>query len=534
MNEKNRQRINEANHKLVQDWQPTDVFRFFADLSAIPRGSGNVSAVADFLEDFAAKRSNLTAKRDATGNVIIYKGAQKSSTDQGVILQAHQDMVCVKTPETDHDFKTDPIEFVYNKKDGCLRAKGTTLGADDGIGVALALAVLHDKDMVHPPIEAFFTVDEETDMKGAKAADANDFRAETKTLINLDAEDIGIAYISSAAGASSTLTLPMRSPLLTTEKKEYRTVRISGLTGGHSGIEINKGRANAYVLLARFLREAVAPRLNFTLHTFEQGEGHGADNAIPDRAQAVVGLDSADEAKTLTELAATWAGIFSNEYWESDGGLELQIVKAEKPADTNPALSPPSLELLLTTMRLLPLGVFRFIQNKKLMEKELAYKDLLVETSCNLGIVVLSEGEAKLTLLARGSTDSVLDDLMTRIKDLAQMAGGTLKITNRTSGWEYPAKSTEIQQLFEAEGLQCMGVHAGLECGCLVDIFKQNKRTLEAISVGPDLKFVHSPQEQLSREMVGVLWGQLQNVLAKLAQKKGKRKPAINTKKSIS
>lgn len=507
MNEQERTRINEANHELVSELEPKKVFEFFADISAIPRGSGNVSSMGDFLVNFAEKY-DLVCQRDAIGNIIIRKPAQHMSSSCGVILQAHQDMVCVKNTDTEHDFFHDPIEFI--RRGDWLCAKGTTLGADDGIGVALIMGILASRDIPHPSLEALFTVDEETDMKGAKSVKEEDLTGQT--LINLDAEDLNIAYVSSAAGVSSVLDLPMERTKTVQPGRVHKTVILEGLFGGHSGIEINRARANAYVLLARFLTPAVQNGLDVAVHTFGPIDTHGADNAIPDRARACVSC--APEA--VTELAALvkhWESIFRNEYRSSDGGIRLHMDN-DSSDTTLPPLTEVCRDILLRTIQLLPLGPFRFIQTERLLET--SYGELLVETSCNLGIACLEERKASLTLLARGSTHTVLDDLMQRISMLAAVSGGTLQITNRTPGWEMPEKLSPVQQLFQNQGLECKGVHAGLECGCLVEIFEKAGRHLDAIAIGPDLKDVHSPNERLHIGSVGTLWQQLLAVLSSL------------------
>lgn len=503
MTEDDRKRINNANHALVKDWEPTSVFQFFADLAAIPRCSGSVEKVVGYLKAFAGEKG-LECSIDPVGNVIIRKPGTRES-EAGVILQAHQDMVCVKEHGKDHDFATDPIEFIH--KDGWLHANGTTLGADDGIGVALALAVLADPTLPHPSLEALFTVDEETDMKGAKAVRAGSLKG--NTLINLDAEDLGIAYVSSAAGVGFMLDMPLTRTCCRGEV--LRSVSVSGLTGGHSGLEINKAGGNAYVLLARFLSALGDAGVGYALHSFEQGEGHGADNAVPDRAVALLSFSSGEDANRVDALSGKWTGIFANEYRASDPGVVVAS-KAVTPADVPGALEGKDRDRLLEIVRLLPLGVWRFIQTAGFLKTP--YEDLLVETSCNLGIVRLEERQARMQLLARGSTRSVLDDLMSRIEALAAVAGARVTVVNRTSGWEMVAPPNNVQAAFKAQGNRLLGVHAGLECGCLVEAFEAADRKLDAVAVGPDLKAVHSPDERLHVGSVAALWEQLKAVLA--------------------
>ncbi len=510
MTDADRIAIDASNHKLVDALPPDRVFEYFAALSAVPRGSGDTARASAFLMEFA-QRNNLAARMDATGNVVVRKPAQHSSSTHGVILQAHMDMVCIKTEGTDHDFARDPIELVLNGDE--LGANGTTLGADDGIGVAIAMAVLTNSTIPHPPLEALFTVDEETSMIGAEHVEPA--MLEGEVLINLDAEDLNTAYISSAAGVRSELTLPLATDADVSRAAFFR-MAIENLKGGHSGVEINQARANAYVLLARFLRAAAGEFPDLALHTFGPGASNGKDNAIPAYAEAVVGLASTDAAERLAAMAAAWTTVFRNEYRSSDPNCTVTVEAADKPGDASPALTADARDTLIRTVTLLPLGVYRHIQTDTLMDGTLAYADLLVETSCNLGIASLADGTAKLTLLARGSTESVLDDLMQRTAGLAALAGGTLSITSVTQGWEMPARLNRVQELFQAQGLTCLGVHAGLECGCLVDSFKKAGRRLDAISIGPDVKDVHTPKERLFCQSTVRLWEQLTAVLADL------------------
>lgn len=347
-------------------------------------------------------------------------------------------------------------------------------------------------------------------MKGAKAMEAGSFRG--NTLINLDAEELGFAYISSAGGVTSLFTLPLaaeKSPNETT----FRTVKVSGLLGGHSGIEINKARANAFVLLARFLT-AASETVPFSLHIFEQGEGGGADNAIPDRALAVIGLASDADAQAFESMAATWDATFKNEYRASDKGVTLVVAPHGKP--TLPAIDTACRDRLLAAILLFPLGVFRFIQTPDLMADNTIYRDLLVETSCNMGKIAIRDGLAEATLFARGSTGSALEDLISRADAAARLAGGKLDVVNSIAGWEMPAELPKVQKLFRAQGLTCIGIHAGLECGCMVDTFRQAGRTLDAVSVGPTITDAHSPKEQLKIATVETLWKQLSAVLAEM------------------
>lgn len=509
MDDTQRRNIIKRNNEIAESLQPESVFTLFAELSAVPRRSGHVEKVASFLAGFA-ERHKLLYSKDASGNVIIKKPAQNSASKTTVILQAHQDMVCVKASGIEHDFAADPIALVLDG-DGWLRADGATLGADNGIGVALALAVLTDGQMSHPPVEALFTVDEETDMKGAKAVKPGDLSG--NILINLDAEELHIAYVSSAAGASVLARLPRsRAPERAPQTEQCLKIRVGGLLGGHSGLEIHTARANAYVLLARFLTKAVDEGLRYSLYSLEQGEGGGAENAIPDRAEAVLGLPPDGNSEAFAALTKSMQAIFANEYRASDPGVRLEIQKTAPPQAA--PLTHAERDILLRVLRLVPLGVYRFAQVEGFTA--LPYEELLVESSCNLGIVAIDAEGTTLNLLARSSTASVLDDLLRRIEDVIAMAGGSFQITNRTQGWEMPAAATALQRLFEQQGLKCKGIHAGLECGCLVSAFKDAGRTLDAISIGPRIKDAHSPKERLEISSVATVWEQLRAVLKAL------------------
>lgn len=511
MSKRNPEEIDRQNRERVGKCDPAPVFGFFADVSAIPRGSGDMRRIGDFLVEFAKKR-NLEWLRDDASNVIIRKPAQHSKSTDGVILQAHQDMVCVKTPESDHDFAVDPIEFVL--RDGILTANGTTLGADDGIGMALAMAILDNADIPHPPIEALFTVDEETNMGGAKVLSAAMLNG--VHLINIDSEDLGVAYTSCAAGCEMAIDIPLRREPASAARSEYRKIHVDGLSGGHSGVQINFGKANAFILLARVLH-AVAEEMEYGLLSFDLGNEKGATNAIPAKASARVAL-APDDVGKLEALVAGWRETLRREYWVADPDLDLVCRPQPADAEIIAPLTAESRDGFLRLLRLLPLGVFRHIQDRRRME-DILYKDLLVETSCNLGVASFLDDHAHLEPLARGSVRSVLDDLTGRIEELIGMAGGVFRVKDRTAGWEPAIEKPRLQQLFEnfpGFPWELVGVHAGLECGCFIEKFAEAGKPLDAISVGPTVRNPHSPQELLETAAVRPVWDTLVGVLGSL------------------
>lgn len=500
--------IVKANRELAKTLRPANVFEIFADIAAVPRGSGNCGQIGDFLLEFAKTRG-LAADRDKTGNVVLRKPARHASPSSAatVILQSHMDMVCVKTAESRHDFARDPIALVVDGD--WLKADGTTLGADDGIGMAIALAILDSRDLPHPALEALFTVDEETSMIGARAITADQLRGDI--LVNLDSEELGMGCVSCAASSSFELALPLRRA----EQADARrfSLVVDGLKGGHSGLQINEGRANAFALLARMLIEAAEKGVEYGLCDISNGSAPGASNAIPAVAEAIVTLRDDAAVDAMRATAAAWTGIFRREFRYSDPGATATLAPSAEAA-LHP-FAPECRDALLRALRLAPLGVVRLIQHPDRMKMPLG--DMLVETSNNMGVVKTDEHEAKITLMARGSAASALEEVEGRFRALAAAIGGELRPKVKNAGWEMAVPPTRAQQLFAQEGLHLMGVHAGLECGGLVETMKAAGRTLEAISVGPDIVGPHSPDERLRIASVGPLYGQLTRVLAKLS-----------------
>lgn len=490
----------------VVSLRPAGVFRFFAELSAIPRCSGNTGAVADYLEEFARRRG-LASFRDATGNVIIKKPAQASSSGATVILQAHQDMVCLKKPDNGHDFAADPIRLVVDGD--WLRADGTTLGADDGAGMAMLLAVLDDPGISHPPLEGLFTVEEETTMAGIKAVRADQLAGDI--LINLDAEETGSAYVSCAANSFRALRLPLEREA-PRSGNAYLRLTVGGLRGGHSGVEINRGRANAFVLAARFLSAALERGIDFGLCSLDNGSVPGKENAIPAQAEAVLCAGTPEAAESLRELAREWEGIFRNEFRASDPGARIAVEALEGRDD--PPVTGASLEKLVAAIRLAPLGVSRFIQYPDLLERP--YGEVIVETSCNMGIVRLDAGEARLHFMTRGSVATAMDEAEARLTALAALAGGEMEESDRTDGWEMASPPGRVQGMFRELGWRLVGVHGGLECGTLVETMRRAGRTLDAISIGPEIDGAHTPDEKLRIDSVAPCWNGLLKVLAEL------------------
>ncbi len=460
--------------------EPGNVFRFFEELSRIPRESGHTDAVSAWVEDFARARG-LRCRRDELGNVVIWKDASPGYEGHpAVILQGHTDMVCVQAPGTDHDFEKDPLTLVLDGD--WLRAENTTLGGDDGAAVAMMLALLDDDAIPHPPIEAVFTVDEEIGLLGAAGLDCSDL--EGRMLINLDSEDEGVLTVGCAGGARCdlTLSLPMRPA-----SGKLCTLELTGLPGGHSGAEIHKNIPNANRVLAQCLQALPDARL-VSLYGGEQ------DNAIPDRARAVFVLpedqteNAPEKFHELTSGAAcsfTWAG--------------------HAPAD---ALSPEDTRRAVSLILSAPNGV-------QAMEPDLPGQ---VRTSLNLGILRLEEGKLRLTWSVRSSAGAEKEKLIGALKALADGCGGTFSRRGDYPAWEYrPAsrlRDVMVRVCRERTGKEPVveTIHAGLECGLLA----QKLPGLDAVSIGPDMRDIHSPRERLSIPSVRRTWEYLLAVLAQL------------------
>lgn len=460
--------------------EPGSVFRFFEELSRIPRESGHTDAVSAWVEDFARARG-LRCRRDELGNVVIWKDASPGYEGHpAVILQGHTDMVCVQSPGTDHDFEKDPLTLVLDGD--WLRAENTTLGGDDGAAVAMMLALLDDDVIPHPPIEAVFTVDEEIGLLGAAGLDCSDLQG--RTLINLDSEDEGVLTVGCAGGARCDLTLSL--PLHPASGK-LCTLELTGLPGGHSGAEIHKNIPNANRVLAQCLQALPDARL-VSLCGGEQ------DNAIPDRARAVFVLPEDQTENAPEKFHELKSGAVCSFTWASHAPAD-----ALSPEDTRKAVG-----LILSA----PNGV-------QAMEPDLPGQ---VRTSLNLGILRLEEGRLRLTWSVRSSAGAEKEKLIEALKALADGCGGTFSRRGDYPAWEYrPAsrlRDVMVRVCRERTGKEPVveTIHAGLECGLLA----QKLPGLDAVSIGPDMQDIHSPRERLSIPSVRRTWEYLLAVLAQL------------------
>ncbi|MCC8187452.1 MAG: aminoacyl-histidine dipeptidase [Bacteroides sp.] len=461
--------------KTIESLAPQNVWKHFYALTRIPRPSGYMGPVTEFLLDFG-KGLGLESFTDEIGNVIIRKAATPGMEDRkGIILQAHMDMVPQKNNDTVHDFMKDPIE-TYIDGDW-VKARGTTLGADNGLGVAAIMAVLEDNTLRHGPLEALITTDEETGMVGAFGLKPGTLQGEI--LLNLDSEDEGELYIGCAGGMDVTATLEYKEAVTDPEDIALE-ITLKGLRGGHSGLEINEGRANANKLLVRVIHEAIA--------TYEarlaSWSGGNMRNAIPREASAVITIP-ADNEQEVMDLISYCETLFNDEYQAVETPISLTAGRVDLPGGEVPQEIQDN---LVNAIYACQNGVMRMIPT---------IPDT-VETSSNLAIIEIGGGKAEIKILARSSCDSMKDCLTSSLESCFSMAGMKVVLSGGYSGWQ-PDVNSPILHAMKASYQKQFGVepavkviHAGLECG----IIGANQPGLDMISFGPTLRSPHSPDER--------------------------------------
>lgn len=462
---------------VLANCKPEKVFEYFGQLCSVPHGSGNTKQVSDLCVAFA-KEHGLTCRQDEYNNVIIVKEASAGyESAPAVILQGHLDMVCAAEPDCGIDMARDGLRL---RVDGdWLSAEGTSLGGDDGIAVAIAMAILADDELKHPKIEAVFTTDEETGMDGAIGLDMSDLTG--AVLVNLDSEEEGYLTVSCAGGVRVDCTIEAAREALP-EGYVCRRVEISGLKGGHSGVEIDKGRASAMKLMGRFLFRT-AEQMDLRLVS---AQGGTFTNVIPLFCEAVVALPEKDCA-ALERLAAEFDAMFKAEYAAADPGVCLKCDAADSiGAAFGSADSGKMIFLLLDA----PFGV------------EEMSMDIpgLVQTSANPGVLEIGETGMALHFSVRSSIASQKDMLAERIAALCTMLGGKARMHSAYPGWAYRRES-ELRERMARSCEKVLGrapvitaTHGGLECG----LFLEKMPGLDCVSLGPDLLEVHSVRERLS------------------------------------
>ena len=476
----------------LQNTEPKEVFKWFYEISQVPRGSGNERAISDFLVKFAKDR-NLEVHQDKAMNVIIKKpgtaGYEKSPT---VIIQGHMDMVCEKEASSNHDFLKDPIKFVV--KGEMLYADKTTLGGDDGIAVAYALTVLDSKDIPHPPLEVLITTEEETGMGGAMAL--TDEHLQGTRLLNIDSEEEGVFLVSCAGGANIHVFFDIKKEAA---KGKFLKITVGGLLGGHSGIEINKQRANSIKLLGRILYN-IKQNEKINIVEISGGSKH---NAIAKDAYAVI---AAENTEAVLKIVEKLAADFKGEYRAVD---KLLTVTANETQNSSGQMFTKELTLnLIDFMASVPNGV-------QYMSMEIHG---LVQTSLNNGVLEEIDGRIKFTTSVRSSVKSALDEIVDILRIQAERCGAEFKKASEYPAWEYspdsPVRDAAVnvyKKLNNKEPL-ITAIHAGLECGLL----KKTLPKVDAISFGPNLYDVHTPNEHMEIASVERVWKFLLAYLAEL------------------
>ena len=477
----------------IKNLNPECIWRNFDALTQVPRPSGHLEKVQHMLLEFAA-RVGVEAFKDAAGNIVMRKPASPGMENRkGIILQAHMDMVPQKSNDSTHNFETDPIQTYVDGE--WVKAKGTTLGADNGIGVAAIMAVMEDKTLVHGPVEGLITADEETGMFGANDLPEGELNGDI--LLNLDSETWGKFVIGSAGGVDITATLEYKE--VETDKDDAAVkVVIKGLKGGHSGLEINEGRGNANKLMARFVHEAIA-EYGARLATWHGGNMR---NAIPFECETVLTLPK-ENVEALKEAVAEWCALFNNEYRTIEENIQFFAEDVETPATEVPEEIQDN---LLDAIYGCHNGVLRMIP----------VFPSVVETSSNLAIIDIDGGHAYFKLLARSSRESMRDYIATTLESTFSMAGMKVEMSGEYGGWD-PNTDSEILQLLEKNYRELFNEdaieqvdHAGLECSVILGKYPH----LDVVSLGPTMRSPHTTTERCLISTVAPFWELLKKTMA--------------------
>ena len=484
--------------KDIRNLEPKVLWNNFYSLTQIPRPSGKKEEIGKFLVEFG-KSLGLETLQDEIGNVLVRKPATPGMEDRkGVVLQSHMDMVPQKNSNVDHDFAKDPIQTIIEGE--WVRANNTTLGADNGIGVAAAMAVLQSTDIPHPAVEMFITVDEETGMDGAFGLQPNFLKGDI--LINMDSEDEGELYVGCAGGLDANISFRYKEEEVPADDVAFM-LSLTGLKGGHSGVDIHLQRANANKLIFRFLKSAVA-EVEARMSCIEGGN---LRNAIPREAFSVITVPKGNE-DDLMELVAEYEALFIEEF----KGVEESIsFKAEKTERISGLMPEEVQDDLINAVTACPNGVYRFIPE---------VPDV-VETSNNLAIVRSDGKGIEVKCLIRSSVESRKEELGSAIESVFSLAGGKVEFSGAYPGWKPNLESPILKEMIKVYEIdfgktpKILIIHAGLECG----ILGTNYPEMDMISFGPTIRFPHSPDEKVNIETVQKFWDYLKAVLADIPKK---------------
>jgi dipeptidase D len=462
--------------KDIRNLEPVQLWKYFHDITLIPRPSKKEQKISEYIKEFG-KQNKLETIVDKTGNIIIRKPATKGyEKRKGIILQTHLDMVPQKNSDKKHDFDKDPIETVIDGE--WVRANGTTLGADNGIGVAATLTVLASKTIAHGPLEALFTIDEETGMTGAFGLKPGLLKGDI--LINLDSEDEGELYVGCAGGIDVIVNKTYKEEKAPGSYAAYQ-VSVKGLKGGHSGVDIALGRANSNKLISRFLMQAES---DFGIRVSEISGGD-LRNAIPREAHTVL-LVSGSKAKAFEKFVKNYDKMYKTEFAETEPSLQFSAKKCDAPAKV---MCKPDQYAIIRAIFACPCGVQRMSQAMK----------GLVETSNNLAIVRAAKGKFLVNNLTRSSVDSAKEATAWRIAAVFHLMGAKVELKGSYPGWK-PNMSSPVLKTMSSVYNKMYGkvpevkaIHAGLECGLIGGVY----RNLDMISFGPTIRYPHSPDEKV-------------------------------------
>ena len=483
----------------IANLQPSCIWRNFDALTKVPRPSGHLEKVQQFLLDFA-KRVRVEAFIDEGNNIVMKKPATPGMERRKVVLmQAHMDMVPQKSPESNHNFETDPIE-TYIDGEGWVRAKGTTLGADNGLGVAAIMAVMEATDLQHGPVEGLITADEETGMFGANDLPKGELNGDI--MLNLDSEMWGKFVIGSAGGVDINTTLDYKEVETDPEDAALK-VTLKGLRGGHSGLEIHEGRGNANKLMVRFVREAI--------ETCEarlvSWNGGNMRNAIPFKAEVVLTMPK-ENVEAVKALVDDWKADFEDEYKYIEENIEFFTEKVETPKTEVPVEIQDN---LIDAIYACHNGVVRMIP---------AYPDV-VETSSNLAIIKIENGKAAFKILVRSSREDMKDYAVKTLESCFNMAGMKVEASGSYGGWD-PNPNSEILNMLkriykEQNGKEAIVQvdHAGLECSVILEKYPN----MDVVSLGPTLLSPHTTNERCQISTVEPFWKLLKQVLIEVPEK---------------
>lgn len=482
-----------------KELKPAGVFQQFAKINEIPRQSKHEEKMIEYLKNWGDSHG-LPTKVDATGNVIISKPATPGYENRKtLILQSHMDMVCQKLPEKEFNFATDAIQTIVEGE--WLRADGTTLGADDGIGCAIELAILEATDIEHGPLECVFTRDEETQLTGASGMEAGFMTGDW--LINLDSEDEGQVFVSCAGGRTTCATFNI-SREDAPEGYFFIETSIKGLNGGHSGADIDKKRANAIKLLARFAYNEMQ-KTDMRLVSLNSGSAH---NAIPRDGSMTIAVPSNDKETVRADWNIFVAAV-EDEYHVSDNTMQAVL----QSTDAAPVITKADTMHIVRALQAVDNGVLSMCQDEAIA--------WMVETSSNLAVVETSANTVSIVASQRSNVMSALDNMCNTVKATFELAGATVEQNDGYPAWKMNANSqltklvSETYERLFGKKPEVLGIHAGLECG----LFSERYPQMDMVSFGPTLRDVHTPTERLHIPTVQMVWDHILEIMRNIPEK---------------